>query len=107
VVCRPEAARDDAELGFEAQRERPRELVLPVADDLDARRLEPERQHFSREVGAVQVGAVAADELAARDDDDRARARQAAAVATPRLVATNAYGVEVGTSATACPLRTR
>ena len=41
----------------------------PVADDRDPRRLEPERERLAREERAVQVGALAADELAARDDD--------------------------------------
>ena len=49
------------------------ELVGAVADDRDPRRLEPERERLAREERAVQVGALAADELAARDDDRRAR----------------------------------
>ena len=48
------------------------ELGRIVADDVDPRRLEAEREQRARQERAVQVGALAADELAAGDDDDRA-----------------------------------
>ena len=62
------------------------ELGRIVADDVDPRRLDPEREQRARQERTVQVGALAAHELAARDDDDRAwsravRARQAASAA--------------------------
>ena len=50
----------------EPLRERRLELVGPVADDRDPRRLEAERERLRGEERAVQVGALAADELAAR-----------------------------------------
>ncbi len=47
------------------------ELVGVVADDRDLDRLETQAQHLGGEEGAVQVAAVAPDELrAARDDGD-------------------------------------
>ena len=45
------------------------ELGRVVADDVDPRRLEPEREQRAGEERAVQVGALAAHELAAGDDD--------------------------------------
>ena len=60
------------------------ELGRVVADDLDPRRLDAEREQRAREEGAVQVGALAAHELAARDDDDRARACAASGVNSRR-----------------------
>src|SRR5439155_10270805 len=78
VVRRPEAARDDAEVRLEAPAKRGLELVGPVADDLDAGRLEPEPEHLPRQEGPVEVGAISANELAPGDDEDRARPGQAA-----------------------------
>ena len=52
--------------------ERVLELVRVVADDRDPRGLETEGERLAREERAVQVGALAADELAAGDDDRRA-----------------------------------
>ena len=66
---RPESARNDAELGLEAFPQRGQQFVGRVADDGDPGRLEPEREQLAGEKRAVQVGAVAADELASRDDD--------------------------------------
>ena len=62
------------------------ELGRVVADHVDPGRLDPEREQGARQERPVQVGALAAHELAARDDDDRARtravrARQAASAA--------------------------
>src|SRR5205807_1287242 len=73
---------DDAEIGTEPVAERLLERLRTVADDDDARRLEPEAKRLSREERAVPVRALTADELAARDDERRSRpacARQAAA----------------------------
>ena len=51
------------------------ELILAVADDHDSRRVDPEPNHLPCEERAVQVVAVAADKLAAGDDDERAGSR--------------------------------
>ena len=80
VVRRAEAARDDAEVRLQPYVERGLELPLVVADDRDRRGLEPEAHELAREEGPVAVGAVAAHELAARDDEsatqtERCRAR--------------------------------
>ena len=74
VVRRPEPAGDEHRVGV-CQRvaEHSLELRGRVADDRDARRLEPESQGLAGEKGSVQVGSLAAHELAARDDDDGAR----------------------------------
>ena len=69
VVRRPKTARDQTQVRLQACPQRGLELVRPVADDRDPCRLEPERQRLAGEEGAVQVGAFAANELAARDDD--------------------------------------
>src|SRR5205085_6464547 len=53
VVRRAEAAGDDAEVGAEAFSERRLELVRPVADDRDPRRLEPEPKRLAGEERAV------------------------------------------------------
>ncbi len=67
---RTEAARDGDELGVrDGLAERPLELDRIVSDDVDAHRLEPEREQGAREERAVQIRALAADELAAGDDD--------------------------------------
>ena len=46
--------------------------VRVVADDVDPRGLEPDGEQRAGQERAVQVGSLAADELAARDDDDGA-----------------------------------
>ena len=69
VVRGPEASRDDAEIGLQTLAERGRELAGRVTDDRDPRRFEAERKELAREERAVQVGALAADELATGDDD--------------------------------------
>ena len=48
VVRRPESAGDDAQIGAEAFPQRILELLLGVANDLDARRLEAEAQDLAR-----------------------------------------------------------
>src|SRR5581483_4865076 len=69
VVCWPEPARDRAELGLHPLRDSRRELVRRVADDRDPCRLEAEREELLREKRTVQIRSLAADELAACDDD--------------------------------------
>ena len=93
VVRGPEPARRDEQVGPQPVAQRVFELRLRVADDLDPRRLEPARQQLAGEERTVAVGALTADELAAGDDDDRARARQrwaagrASSPGTPSAVA--------------------
>ena len=69
VVRRAEAAGADEQVVPEAVAERRLELCGRVADDAHLDRLDAEREQRAGEEGAVQVGAVAADELRARDDD--------------------------------------
>ena len=76
VVRRPEPAGDDAQVGAQTLGERVGQLVLAVADDDDARGLDPQLQELPCDEGAVQVVAVAAHELAAGHDDDSARTDQ-------------------------------
>ncbi len=73
VVGRAEAAGDEAHVGAHPLPQRLLELRGRVADDRDPRRLEPEPQRLAGVERAVAVGAVAAYELAARDDDRRPR----------------------------------
>ncbi len=74
VVRRPEPAGDEADVSLEPVAKRQGQLLGRVADDRDPGGLETEAQRLARQVRAVQVGAVAAHELAARHDDDRPRA---------------------------------
>ena len=77
VVRRPETARDEAEIGLErlperaarGPRPRRRRCAIRVGLEAEAHRLRGQER-------AVAVRALAADELAARDDDRRPRARQ-------------------------------
>ena len=62
--------------------QRPLELARRVADDPHLDRLDPEREQRLREVRPVAVGAVAAHELGARDED-RARAAGLSPPASP------------------------
>ena len=79
VVRRPESARDQQQVGLEPLGERRSAARLGrVADDRDPRRLEAEPDELACQERAVEVSAVAADELAARDEDDRAGTAQAA-----------------------------
>ena len=77
---RAEPTRDEAEVRFEPFPKGRLELGWIVADDRDARRLDAEPQQFLRQERPVQIGAVAADELAAGHDDEAAGAAQAAGV---------------------------
>src|SRR5439155_9981805 len=93
VVRRPEATGDEQQVGLaQPDRERLRELFGAVADDRDPGRLEAEAHQLGGEEGAVEVVPVAADELAARHDDRRARPAQRAGTGvvpkTPRAVTT-------------------
>src|SRR5205807_8023577 len=72
VVGRAEPARDEDGVCRERVAERRLELGRSVPDDCDPCRLEPEPQRFARQERAVEIGAVAAHELAPRDDDDDA-----------------------------------
>ena len=76
VVRRAETAGDEADVGLEALAQRRLELVGVVADDRDAHGLQAEQQRLPGVEGAVQIGSLAAHELAARDDDRGARAPQ-------------------------------
>ena len=66
---RAQPAGDDAQIGLQPFAERSGELTGRVADDRDPCRLEAEREQLAGEKRPVQVGPVAADELAAGDDD--------------------------------------
>ena len=76
VVGRPEAARDEADVGLEPLAQRRLELVRVVADDRDARRLETEAHRFLSVERAVEIGSLAPHELTARHDDCCAGTRQ-------------------------------
>src|ERR1700730_2710785 len=74
---RPEAARRQDNVALvEGSAQNRFELFGDVADDGDPRRLETEPQRLTREERPVQIGSLAAHELAARDDDDRPRPAQ-------------------------------
>jgi hypothetical protein len=76
VVGRTETARDEAQVRRQALGERGLELVGPVADDRDPARLQAESERLGGQERAVQVRALAPDELAAGDDDRGARPRR-------------------------------
>src|SRR5581483_1363542 len=65
----------DAQLGLEPLPQRGGQLARRVADDGDARRLDAERQELAGDERAVEIRALAADELAPRDDDRSPRPR--------------------------------
>ena len=89
---RAEPARDEAEIGAEALRERTFEVLGPVADDRYPLRVETEPERFRGEKGAVPIVPLATDELRARDDDcrPRTRLRQEDAGMIRRALTTNA-----------------
>ena len=72
---RPEPAGDEARVGFQPVSQRRLELGRVVSDDRDPRGLEAVAKRLGGEERAVPVGALAADELAAGDDDRYPRAR--------------------------------
>jgi hypothetical protein len=74
-VRRPQAAGHDAQVRAQPLGEGGFELFLVVADDRDPRRLEPESPQLARDERPVAIGPVAADELAARYDDDATQGR--------------------------------
>ncbi len=102
VVRRAEPAGDEADVGLEPLAQRRLELLGRVADDRDPRRLEAEPERLAREERAVQVGALAAHELAARDDDEGARPAQVAARAV-RVGVTSTFRLRPAGSETALP----
>ena len=75
VVGRAEAARDEAGVRLQTLAQHGLELGGCIPYDRDPGRLEPVAEGLGGEEGTVSVGALAADELAAGDDDDRARPR--------------------------------
>ena len=111
VGRRPEPAGGDdqrgARLGGEPQRAV--EVLRPVADDRDLRHLEPEPHELAGDERAVAVGDRAREQLAAGDDDGRARPLRGGhgptlgAIAADRLTPTAAASrrVEVHPAATA------
>ena len=76
VVRRPEPTRDEADVGLEAFSQGSFQIGGVVADDRNPDGLEPEPERLLGVEGTVQVGSLAAHELAARDDDRGARALQ-------------------------------
>jgi len=80
VVRRPEPAGDHAEVEAEALPQRCLELVRPVADDDDPRKVEAEGEQLAGQKRTVRVREHAVDELASCDDDRGARPVQAVAV---------------------------
>ncbi len=76
VVRRPEPTRDQADVGLESLSQGRFQIGGVVTDDRDPDRLEPEPECLLGIEGAVEVGSLAAHELAARDDYRGARALQ-------------------------------
>ena len=74
VVRRAEPARDEADVGVLRRPQRALEIRGIVPDDHDPLGHETQRERLARVEGPVSVGSLAAHELAARDDDRRARA---------------------------------
>ena len=72
VVGRPEAAGDEANVGFARRAQRSLEISGLVPDDHDLLGLEAQRERLASVERPVAVGSLAAHELAARDDDRRA-----------------------------------
>src|SRR5256714_12362458 len=72
---RPEAARDDAEIRLQTRAQRRLELLRRVADDDDLRRIDAQGDELAREKRTVQIAAVAANQLAAGNDDERGGGR--------------------------------
>ena len=104
VVRRPEAAGDEARVRFEPGTKRGLQLGRSVADDRDPRRLEAQPQRLAGEERPVQVGSLAAHELAARDDDESSRPAQPLASAVRVGVTTTRRFFRAG-SATGFPRR--
>ena len=86
VMRRAKPSGHDAEFGLQPLGDRRLQFLLPGADDRNTGRLQPEAQELAGDEGAVQVGAVTTDELAAGDDDVAARARGHTAGLMPRGV---------------------
>ncbi len=69
VVRRPEPARDDEQVVLEPAAKRRLEIGRVVADDRDPSRFDTAAEQVRREVRAVAIRPVAANELGARRDD--------------------------------------
>jgi hypothetical protein len=90
-------ARDHAELGVpEPFGECLRELLFPVAHDRDPGRLDTVAQQFPRQERSIQVAPVAANELAAGDDDEPARTGGHTAGRMPRGVTIRVFTPPTG-----------
>ncbi len=97
VVRRAEPAGDHTEVGTpEPFGERLRELVFPVAHDRDAGRLDAVSLQLSRQKRPVQVAPIAADELAAGDDDESAGTLGHTAGRMPRGVTISVFTPPTG-----------
>ena len=97
VVCRAEPARHHAEVGVpEPFGERLCELLLPVAHDRDPGRLDTVAQQFRCQERPIQVAPVAANELAAGDDDEPARTGGHTAGRMPRGVTISVFTPPTG-----------
>ena len=107
VVGRAETAGDEARLRLQPLPQRRLELLGSVADDRDPRRLQPEAERLPREERPVQVGALAAHELAARDDDEGPGAAQPPASAVRFGVTTTRRFLRAGSATALPPSRTR
>ncbi len=105
VVRRAEPTGHDAELGgAECLGECVRELFFFVADDRDPGRLDTVPEQLVRQERAVQVASLAADELAAGDDDEPARARGHTAGRMARGVTISVFTPPTGRRRV-CPFR--
>ncbi len=88
-MSRAEPSRDEAHVTLHAFAKGILEVAGVVADDRDPRRLESEAERLLGVERPVEVGALAADELAPRDDDGRVRSAQGAgAIVSRPLVGT-------------------
>src|ERR1700675_1794284 len=106
VVCRAEPAGHDAEVGaLEPLGEAPPQPLSAVPHDRDPRRLDAEPQQIPGQERPVQVAALAADELAPGDDDERAGTRGHTAARMPRGVTISVFTPPTGRRLV-CPLRT-
>ena len=94
---RAEPAGHDTQVNSpEPFRQRPRKLLFPVAHDRDPGRLDAVPQQFRSEKRSIQVAPVAADELAAGDDDEPAGTRGHTAGRMPRGVTISVFTPPTG-----------
>ena len=105
VVCRAEPAGDHAEVGAcQPLGQRLHQLLFAVPHDRDPRRLDPQPQQLAGEERPVEVAAIATDELAPGDDDERAGTRGHTAGRMPRGVTIRVFTPPTGRSRV-CPFR--